>query len=102
MPESGSNAWDGPHGRRPGTPTGHLVRFAERHEGAIQDVAMTFDLDDPELLFSEKVLEDPGPLYDQLRRDAPVWRLPGQDTYLVSDPSLIREAVGRTSEFSSN
>jgi cytochrome P450 family 144 len=62
----------------------------------------TFDLDDPKLLFSENVLEDPGPLYDQLRRDAPVWRIPGQDTYLVSDPSLIREAVGRTSEFSSN
>ena len=102
MPESGSNAWDGPHSRRSGTPTGHLVRFAERHERAIQEVAMTFDLDDPEILFSEKVLEDPGPLYDQLRRDAPVWRLPGQDTYLVSDPSLIREAVGRTSEFSSN
>jgi cytochrome P450 family 144 len=62
----------------------------------------TFDLDDPKLLFSQNVLEDPGPLYDQLRRDAPVWRIPGQDTYLVSDPSLIREAVGRTSEFSSN
>jgi cytochrome P450 len=62
----------------------------------------TFDLDDPKLLFNENVLEDPGPLYDQLRRDAPVWRIPGQDSYLVSDPSLIREAVGRTSEFSSN
>ena len=62
----------------------------------------TFDLDDPKLLFDEKILDDPGPLYDQLRRDAPVWRIPGQDSYLVSDPSLIREAVGRTSEFSSN
>jgi cytochrome P450 len=63
---------------------------------------MTFDLDDPKLLFRDTVLEDPGPLYDQLRRDAPVWRIPGQDSYLVSDPTLIREAVGRTSEFSSN
>lgn len=62
----------------------------------------TFDLDDPQLLFSEKVLADPSPLYDQLRRHAPVWRIPGQDSYLVSDPGLIREAVGRTSEFSSN
>jgi cytochrome P450 len=62
----------------------------------------TFDLDDPKLLFNENVLEDPGPLYDQLRRDAPVWRIPGEDSYLVSDPSLIREAVARTSEFSSN
>ena len=37
-----------------------------------------------------------------LRRRAPVWRLPGQDTYLVSDPGLIRDAVGRPKEFSSN
>jgi cytochrome P450 len=63
---------------------------------------MTFDLSDPKLLFSDEVLADPGPLYDQLRREAPVWRIPGQDSYLVSDPRLIREAVGRTSEFSSN
>jgi cytochrome P450 len=63
---------------------------------------MTFDLDDPKLLFRDDVLEDPGALYDQLRRVAPVWRIPGQDSYLVSDPGLIREAVGRTSDFSSN
>jgi cytochrome P450 family 144 len=31
-----------------------------------------------------------------------VWRVPGQDTYLVSDPALIRDVVARTSEFSSN
>jgi cytochrome P450 family 144 len=62
----------------------------------------TFDLEDPRLLFSQGVLDDPRPLYDQLRREAPVWRIPGQDSYLVSDPALIREAVGRTSEFSSN
>lgn len=63
---------------------------------------MTFDLDDPTLLFSEEVLADPRPLYDMLRREAPVWRIPGQDTYLVSDPSLVREVVGRPSDFSSN
>lgn len=62
----------------------------------------TFDLDDRKLLFSESVLADPRPLYDQLRREAPVWRIPGQDTYVVSDPAMLREAVGRTSEFSSN
>jgi cytochrome P450 len=61
-----------------------------------------FDLDDPTLLFREDVLADPRPLYDHLRRHAPVWRIPGQDSYLVSDPDLIRDAVGRTSEFSSN
>jgi cytochrome P450 len=48
------------------------------------------------------VIDDPRPFYDQLRREAPVWQIPGQHSYLVSDPVLIREVVGRTSEFSSN
>jgi len=63
---------------------------------------MTFDLADPGLLLSERVLADPCPLYDVLRREAPVWRIPGQDSYLVSDPALIREVVARPAEFSSN
>ena len=61
-----------------------------------------FDLGDPKLLFSEEVLADPRPLYDQLRREAPVWQIPGQNSFLVSDPALVRDAVGRPSEFSSN
>ena len=61
-----------------------------------------FALDDPTLLLREDVLTDPRPLYDELRRRAPVWQLPGQETYLVSDPDLVRDAVGRAKEFSSN
>jgi len=57
---------------------------------------------DPRLLLREDVLDDPGPFYDSLRSEAPVWRIPGQDTFLVSDPSLIREAVRRPDDFSSN
>ena len=63
---------------------------------------MEFDLDDPMLLWRDDVLADPRPLYDRLRRDSPVWRLPGQKTYLVSDPGLIREAVARPNDLSSN
>jgi cytochrome P450 len=63
---------------------------------------MEFDLDDPMLLWREDVLADPRLLYDRLRRDSPVWRLPGQETYLVSDPGLIREAVALPKELSSN
>jgi cytochrome P450 len=63
---------------------------------------MAFDLGDPRLLLREDVLDDPGPFYDSLRSEAPVWRIPGQDTFLVSDPSLIREAVRRPGDFSSN
>jgi cytochrome P450 len=60
------------------------------------------DLADPGLLLRADVLADPRPLYDRLRREAPVWGIPGQDSYLVVDPALIRDAVARTSEFSSN
>jgi len=63
---------------------------------------MDLDLDDPTLFLRDDVVADPRPLYDTLRRRAPVWRLPGQDSYLVADPTLIREVVGRPSEFSSN
>lgn len=63
---------------------------------------MPFDLDDPALLFRDDVLADPRPLYTELRRRAPIWKLTGQDTFLVSDPALIRDVVGRTDDFSSN
>ena len=63
---------------------------------------MGLDLDDPRLLLRKDVLDDPRPFYDLLRSEAPVWRIPGQDTYLVSDPALIREAVRRPHDFSSN
>lgn len=63
---------------------------------------MGFDLNDPGVLLRADVLDDPRPLYDQLRREAPVWQIPGQDSFLVSDPALIKEAVGRTEDFSSN
>jgi cytochrome P450 family 144 len=60
------------------------------------------DLSDAGLLLREDVVGDPYSLYDLLRREAPVWRIPGQDSYLVSDPALIREVVARPDEFSSN
>jgi cytochrome P450 len=63
---------------------------------------MDFDLEDPTLFLRDEVVADPRPLYDTLRRRAPVWRLPGQDSYLVSDPTLVIEAVRRPNEFSSN
>jgi cytochrome P450 len=63
---------------------------------------MDFDLSDPGVLLRADVLDDPRPFYDHLRREAPVWQIPGQDSFLVSDPALIKEAVGRTEDFSSN
>jgi cytochrome P450 len=63
---------------------------------------VTIDLDDPGVLLRADVIADPTEFYDRLRREAPVWQVPGQDTFLVSDPALIREAVGRPADFSSN
>lgn len=60
------------------------------------------DLTDPRTLLRQDVLDDPRALHDRLRCEAPVWQIPGQDTFVVSDPGLIREAVIRTNDFSSN
>ena len=60
------------------------------------------DLSDPRLLLRPDVLDDPTAFHDALRAQAPVWQVPGQDSYLVSDPRLVREAVGRPEDFSSN
>jgi cytochrome P450 len=63
---------------------------------------MTFDLDDPKLLFRDDVLRDPAALYAHLHRHAPVWELPGSGTFVVSTAALVAEAVGRPEDFSSN
>ena len=60
------------------------------------------DLNDPKTLLRDDVLDDPHSFYDLLRKEAPVWQIPGQDTFLISDPNLIKEIVGRTDDFSSN
>jgi cytochrome P450 len=60
------------------------------------------DLSDPGLLLRPDLIDDPRRFHDALRREAPVWQIPGQDTFLVSDPGLVREAVRRTDDFSSN
>lgn len=60
------------------------------------------DLDDPKVLLRRDVLDDPSSLYDQLRRHQPLWRLPGQDVFVVTSPALIRQVVSRPTVFSSN
>lgn len=46
--------------------------------------------------------EDPYPLFERLRREAPVWRLPGEHAYLVSSWKLVAEATDRVADFSNH
>ncbi len=63
---------------------------------------MTTTLPDGSALFAPAHLDDPYSLYDRLRRDAPVYRVPGTDFHLVSSWELVAEAAARTTDFSAN
>jgi cytochrome P450 len=63
---------------------------------------MTFDLDDPSLLFTDAFIDDPAPVYAALRERAPVWEMPGTGSFVVASARLVAEAVGRPEDFSSN
>jgi cytochrome P450 len=54
------------------------------------------------LLLEPAVVEDPYPFYDRLRREAPVWPVPGTNVVVVSSFDAINEVVGRIGDFSNN
>jgi cytochrome P450 len=54
------------------------------------------------LLLDSKMIDDPYPLYRQLRDRAPVWEIPGTGLFLVSSFELVAEAADRPEDFSSN
>ncbi|WP_433194840.1 cytochrome P450 [Nocardia sp. CA-107356] len=62
---------------------------------------MTRALDDIDL-FDPGLLDDPYPLYDRLRTDAPVYPIADTGFYLVSRWDLVMEATTRPADFSSN
>lgn len=65
--------------------------------------AGAFDLSDPQTLFLARDRSRLPELYDQLVREAPLWRLPGvDDVYLASSRELVEEAVAKPHELSSN
>lgn len=45
---------------------------------------------------------DPSRVYERLRREAPVWRLPVQNAFLVSTWAAIAEATARVEDFSNH
>jgi cytochrome P450 len=54
------------------------------------------------LLLDPPVIENPYPLYRRLREEAPVWRVPGTDIFVVTSFALLVEATARVEDFSSN
>lgn len=57
-------------------------------------------LGDP--LASAELVDDPYPFLARLRREAPVWRVPGTDAFLVSTWALVAEATARVEHFSNH
>jgi cytochrome P450 len=55
-----------------------------------------------ERLSTAELYHDPYPLFAQLRQEAPVWRLPGENAYLVSTWELVAEATSRVPDLSNH
>jgi cytochrome P450 len=78
-----------------------LPRTVDAASGAIQPEPMTV-VDDPTQFFSAAALQDPYPLYDRMRAEAPVHRIGDSVFYAVYGWDAVLEAVERVEEFSSN
>ncbi len=59
-------------------------------------------VNDPIELFGTDALQDPYPLYDRMRAEAPVYRLGNSVFYAVCAWDAVLEAVERVEDFSSN
>jgi len=58
-------------------------------------------LDDIDI-FSRELLADPYRFYGRLRREAPVWQVPGVDLFYVSSWESVAEATARVEDLSNN
>jgi len=78
-----------------------LRRLVDQDPGGIQPGFMTV-VDDPARFFSAGALQDPYPLYDRMRAEAPVHRIGDSAFYAVCGWNAVLEAVERVDDFSSN
>jgi cytochrome P450 family 144 len=69
--------------------------------GGIQPEPVTV-VDDPTQFFSAAALQDPYPLYDRMRAEAPVHRIGDSVFYAVCGWNAVLEAIERVEDFSSN
>ncbi|HEY1651441.1 MAG TPA: cytochrome P450 [Acidimicrobiales bacterium] len=53
-------------------------------------------------LLDPDIIDDPYPFYCRLQNEAPVWRVPGTDVFVVSTHRMVAEAASRVEDFSSN
>ena len=53
-------------------------------------------------LLDREVIENPYPFYSALLREAPVYRVPGTDVYLISGYQLIHEVLKNQRDYSAN
>jgi cytochrome P450 family 144 len=49
-----------------------------------------------------ELVQDPYPFFARLRREAPVWQLPGERAFLVATWDLVSEATGRVPDLSNH
>lgn len=59
-------------------------------------------LTDPVNFFGAEALQDPYPLYERMRAEAPVHRIGNSEFYAVCSWDAVNEAVNRVEDFSSN
>lgn len=79
---------------KPSSPVdGHNVR--------VQPESVTV-IDDPVRFFGPEVIQDPHPIYDEMRAQAPVHRVGESPFYVVCGWDAVIEAIGRMDDFSSN
>src|SRR5271165_2620719 len=78
-----------------------LPRTVDAAPGGVQPEPMTV-VDDPTQFFSPDALQDPYPLYDRMRAEAPVHRIGESAFYVVCGWDALLEAVERVEDFSSN
>jgi cytochrome P450 len=62
---------------------------------------MTIDIPGTSLLDSD-IIDNPYPFYRRLQSEAPVWRVPGTEIFVVSTYPLVAEAASRVEDFSSH
>ena len=55
-----------------------------------------------ERIGADEFWRDPYPLFERLRRQAPVWALPDENTYLLSTWELVADATRRVKDFSNH